>query len=335
MTHSADAVVARLQSIEDEGGDGELRLGTKRLQLSSLDKVYFPESGVTKGDVMRYYAAVSPFLLPLLKDRPLVLKRYPDGIDGPSFFQQNASAKMPRAARTATVAAVASGRARRLIGGDMATVLYTVQIGTIAVHPWQSRIRTHQYPDSSTIDLDPGDDVPFSEVVALARKIGVELDKMGLVAAIRTSGSSGLHIVLPLPPKTAYSQSAMLAEAIARRVVDADPEGATIERTISKRPRGSIYVDAMQNAEGKSVVSAYSLREREPATVSAPLQWRELRDSLRIESFTIATMPARLRKLGDLWGAAMRRRNSRRAIAAALGGAGLREAVAKNRGSRR
>ena len=319
MARSAESVVAQLDQIEEDGGDGELRLGAKRLHVSSLGKVYFSKSGVTKGDLMRYYAHVSPYLLPIMKDRPLVLKRYPDGVDGPSFFQQNAGAKTPAAVRTETVAAAAGGRAERIVGGDLATLLYTVQIGTIAVHPWQSRTRTHQYADTTTIDLDPGDGVPFSEVVALSRVVKNVLDKMGLVAAIKTSGASGMHIVLPLPPKTAYSQAAALAERIAEQVVEADPERATTERTIKKRPKGSIYVDAMQNAEGKSVVAAYSVREREKATVSAPLEWRELRGSLRIDTFTIANMPQRLRKLGDLWGVAMTKRNSRRAIAAALG----------------
>ena len=319
MARAMTSVVTQLDEIEADGGDGDLKLGGKRLHVSSLGKLYFPASGITKGDLMRYYATVAPVLLPLIKDRPLVLKRYPDGIGGPSFFQQNAGAKTPAVARTASVAAAGGGRAMRFVGGDLATLLYAVQIGTIAVHPWQSRTRTHQYADTTTIDLDPGDDVPFSEVVALAKRIKVVLDKMGLSAAMKTSGSSGLHIVLPLPPKTAYPQAAQLAERIAERVVEADPERATIERTIRKRPKGSIYVDAMQNAEGKSVVAAYSVREREKATVSAPLDWRELRGSLRIDSFTIATIPLRLRKLGDLWGVAMKRRNTRRAVAAALG----------------
>jgi bifunctional non-homologous end joining protein LigD len=319
MTRTTEAVAAQLRQIEADGGEGELRFGGKRLRVSSLGKVFFPESGLTKGDVMRYYITVAPLLLPLIKDRPLVLKRYPDGIDGPSFFQQNAAPTTPAAVRTASVAAAAGGRAQRIIGGDLATLLYTVQIGTIAVHPWQSRMRTHQYADTTTIDLDPGDDVPFSEVVRLAKTIKVILDKLGLVAAIKTSGASGLHIVLPLPPKTAYARAATIAERIAERVVDADPERATIERTVKKRPRGSIYVDALQNAEGKSVVAAYSVRERERATVSAPLEWRELRGALRIDSFTIEKMPLRLRKVGDLWGVAMKRRNTRRAIAAALG----------------
>jgi bifunctional non-homologous end joining protein LigD len=320
MAARTDAIVRQLRAIEKRGGDGEVELARgKRLHVSSLDKVYFPKPGYTKGDVMRYYATVAPVLLPVIKDRPLILKRYPEGIGGFSFFQQNAGDHLPAGVRTAEVG-TGRGRAERLVGGDLATLLYTVQIGTIAVHPWQSRTRSHQYADTTTIDLDPGDDVKFSDVVMLAKLIKVELDKLALKAAIKTSGSSGLHIVLPLPPKTAYEDAAALAELIAAQVEDAHPDRATTERSIKARPRGTIYVDAQQNAEGKSVVAAYSVRERPQATVSAPLDWRELRSTLRLEAFTIKTMPERLRKVGDLWGAAMGRRNTRRAIERALNG---------------
>jgi bifunctional non-homologous end joining protein LigD len=133
-------------------------------------------------------------------------------------------------------------------------------------------------------------------------------------SAIKTSGSSGLHVVIPLPPKTVFADAARLAEQIAERVVEEHPDRATVERSLKARPAGTIYVDAQQNAKGKSVVAAYSLRERPEATVSAPLDWRELRSTLRLESFTIDTISARLRSRGDLWGAAISRRNTRRAI---------------------
>jgi bifunctional non-homologous end joining protein LigD len=309
------SVIEQLSDIERDGGDGEIDFGRgRRLKVSSLDKIFFPQADLTKGDVMRYYALVAPMLLPIIDDRPLILKRYPDGVEGPFFFQQNASDKTPKDVRVETLRTESGGRADRLVGGDLLTLLYTVQIGTIAVHTWQSRTATHQYADSTTIDLDPGDDVPFRDVVALARIIKAELDKSQLKGAIKTSGSSGLHIVLPLPPKTAYEEAARVAERIAERVVEAHPDRATLERSIKARPRRTIYVDAQQNAEGKSVVAAYSVRERPTATVSAPLRWNELKATLRLERFTIETMPARLRKLGDLWGAAMKQRNTRRAI---------------------
>jgi bifunctional non-homologous end joining protein LigD len=315
MRGVAGAIVRQLDAIRADGGDGTLDFGGGRtLHVSSLDKPYFPADGITKGDVMRYYATVAPMLLPVINDRPLILKRYPDGIGGPSFFQQNAGAHVPDAVRVERVATAGGNRAERIIGGDLLTLLYTVQIGTIAVHTWQARLHSPVIADSTTIDLDPGDDVPFREVVRLARYIKAELDRRSLLGAIKTSGSSGLHIVLPLPPKTAFEEAARVAELIAERVVEEHPDRATIERSIKARPADTIYVDAQQNAQGKSVVAAYSVRERAKATVSAPLAWTELRSSLRLESFTVATMPARLRKVGDLWGAAMKRRNTQRAI---------------------
>jgi bifunctional non-homologous end joining protein LigD len=316
----ADDVVRQLEEIEADGGDGELRVGRgKALHVSSLDKMFFPKARLTKGGLMRYYAMVSPTLLPIIDGRPMIMKRYPDGVGGSSFFQQNPGERTPAIVRTATVTTETGDRAERIIGGDLPTLLYLVQIGTIAIHAWQARARTPRYADTTTIDLDPGDDVPFSAVVTLAKEIKVQLDKLQLKGAIKTSGSSGLHIVLPLPPKTAFEEAAQLAERIAERVVEANPDRATLERSVKARPKRSIYVDAQQNAAGKSVVAAYSVRERPEATVSAPLEWRELRGTLRLEAFTTRTMPARLRRRGDLWGAAMNDRNSRRAIDLVLG----------------
>jgi bifunctional non-homologous end joining protein LigD len=314
-----ERILDQLERIRESGGRGVLELGRgKTLQVSSLDKPFFPNDGITKGDVMRYYVALSSVLLPIIKDRPLILKRYPNGIEGQSFFQQNAGDSVPDGVRVARVKTGDGKRAVRIIGGDLLTLLYTVQIGTIAIHTWQSRIQSARDADSATIDLDPGDDVPFADVVDLAKNIKVELDKLHLSGAIKTSGSSGLHIVLPLPAKTSFATAAQLADVIATRTAEAHPTKATIERSIRSRPPGTIYVDAQQNAEGKSVVAAYSLRERPRATVSAPLDWSELRRSLRLDMFTMESMPARLAKVGDLWGAAMKRRNSKRSIGRAL-----------------
>jgi bifunctional non-homologous end joining protein LigD len=260
---------------------------------------------------------MAPVLLPVLKDRPLILKRYPNGIGGSSFFQQNAG-KYPKGVRVAEVATEDGKRAERIIGGDLITLLHTVQLGTIAVHPWQSRLPSIEFPDYSTIDLDPGKGVPFARVVELAERIRGELEALDLQAALKTSGSRGLHIVLPLPPRTSYARSAALAEAIAARVTAKNPALATLERSLQRRPKGTIYVDAKQNARGKSVASAYSVREHPRAPVSAPLRWNDLNPNLRIEDFTIATMPERLDKLGDLWGEALERRNTSRAIDRAL-----------------
>ena len=311
-------MVAQIDKLEREGGAGTLAFnGRKSLHVSSLDKLFFEDSGITKGDLMRYYATVAPVLLPLLKDRPLILKRYPNGIGESSFFQQNAGT-YPRGVRVADVATENGTRAKRIIGGDLLTLLHTVQLGTIAVHPWQSRLPTIEFADYSTIDLDPGKGVPFARVVELAERIRGELEALELQGALKTSGSRGLHIVLPLPPRTSYARSAALAEAIAVGVSAKNPTLATVERSLPRRPRGTIYVDAKQNARGKSVASAYSVRERPGAPVSAPLRWNDLNPRLRIEDFTIATMARRLQKVGDLWGEALEHRNTSRTIDRAL-----------------
>ena len=316
----AEHAVAQVEQLNREGGEGTLHLGPRAtLQVSSLDKVFFSAEGITKGDLMRYYATVASVLLPVMKDRPLILKRFPNGIDGPSFFQQNAGAKVPPGVRVAEVDTEQGARAQRIIGGDLLTLLYTVQLGTIAVHPWQSRLPTVEYADYSTIDLDPGRDVAFSRVVELATYIGQDLEALGLHAALKTSGSRGLHIVLPLPARTSYRRSFALAEAIAAHVAAEHPTLATLERRIQRRPPGTIYVDAHQNARGKSVASAYSVRERPGAPVSAPLRWSELTASLRISDFTVATMPERIGRIGDVWGEAMGQRNGARVVARIVG----------------
>jgi bifunctional non-homologous end joining protein LigD len=310
---SAD-VERQLAQLEKERRDGDVSAGrSTSLHVSSLDKVFFADDGITKGDVMRYYAQVAPALLPLLKDRPLILKRYPNGIAGPSFFQQNAGAT-PKGVRTAEVETEDGEKATRLIGGDLITLLHTVQLGTIAVHPWQSRLPTVEYADYSTIDLDPGKGVPFESVVELAKRIRDELDALALKAALKTSGSRGLHIVMPLPTRTTYARSAALAETIAARVTAKNVRLATLERSLQRRPKGTIYVDAKQNARGKSVASAYSVRERPGAPVSAPLRWSELERKLQIKDFTIATMRRRLDAVGDLWAEAISHRNTARTI---------------------
>jgi bifunctional non-homologous end joining protein LigD len=193
-----------------------------------------------------------------------------------------------------------------------------VQIGTIAVHAWQTRITDAEHADSTTIDLDPGPGVGFAQVVRLATYVGTELDELDLRAGIKTSGSSGIHIALPLPPRTTFADAAAVAQRVAERVVERYPKLATLERGLDARPAGTIYVDAQQNAKGKTVVAAYSVREKPKATVSAPLRWPELRRGLRLDSFTVRSMPARIRKVGDIWGESMKGRNTTRAIERAL-----------------
>ena len=313
------AVESQLRALERGDGEGDLRFASgATLHVSSLSKPFFPKPGITKGALMRYYTRVARYLLPEIDGRALVLKRYPDGVAGPMFFQQNAGEHVPDAVRIATLDTVELGAKPRIIGGDLATLLYTVQLGAIEVHPWLSRIVDVDAPDRCLIDLDPGDDVPFADVAALAREVVRIAEACGLTVALKTSGASGIHIVLPLPPRTSYETSAELALRLAEAVVTANPGTATVERGVKARPKGSIYVDALQNARGKSMAAPYSVRARPAASVSAPLRPRELTHRLRIDAFTVGTIPARLTRAGDLWADAIATRPTARTLARAM-----------------
>ena len=315
----ADALVEELETAEAEGRDAHVSLpGGVRLTLSNLDKVWFPgrAGGYTKGDVLRYYARVAKLILPVMADRPLVLKRYPDGIDGESFFQQKAPANPPAGVRVETIEDAAGHRVKRLVGGSLATLLYQVQLGTISVHPWHARVGSLEYADYSVIDLDPGPDATFRRVVEVATFVKEELDRLELRGAAKTSGASGIHIFLPLPPRTTHEASLLIAQIVATRVASAHPREATVERTVAERPKSAVYVDYLQNVLGKAVAAAYAVRARPGATVSTPLEWSELTPTLDPADFTIETAPARFARTGDLWMSALKARNTAAALRA-------------------
>lgn len=312
-------VEAQLDDIERGAGDGEVDMGRGiSLKVTSLAKPYFRGTGDTKGALMRYYARIWPFIHPHVKDRPLVLRRFPDGADGPVFYQQNAPEHVPHGVRVETVVTGADGPKRRIIGGDLSTLLYTVQLGAMEIHPWLSRTGSIDSADQCVIDLDPGDDVPFSAVVELARDVLAIARECELPMAVKTSGASGMHLVIPLPPRTSYERSGTLAMLLARAVAVHRPDRATTERTVRARPSGTIYVDAFQNARGKSVACAYSVRATPDATVSAPVRVAELTPRLRMGTFTIESIPARIMRVGDTWKDALAARPTARAITNAI-----------------
>jgi len=308
---------AELEAAEQAGRDARLTVerGTT-LNFSSLDKVWFPgrAGGHTKGDVLRHYVRVAPLILPVMADRPLVLKRFPDGIDGEAFYQQKAPQHAPDGVRVDTIEDADGDRVDRLVGGTLATLLYQVQLGTISVDPWHARVSSLEFADYSVIDLDPGPRAKFDRVVEVATFVKEELDRLGLQAALKTSGASGLHIFLPLPPRTSNESALLVAQIVATRVAMAHPKEATVERTVADRPKSSVYVDYLQNILGKSVAAAYAVRARPGATVSTPLEWTELAPSLDPRDFTIETVTERFARVGDLWSAALKKRNSAAAL---------------------
>ncbi len=276
----------------------------EELPLSNLDKVFWPDEGYTKGDLIAYYRDIAPWLLKFLEDRPLVLTRYPDGIDGKSFFQKNAPGFQPEWVRTEAIWSRGSERdIHYFIADDPAVLVYIANLGAIPLHVWASRVGSLDRPDWCLLDLDPkhkrdGEEVyaPFGDVIDVARAIGALCEEIGLPSYPKTSGSSGIHVMIPLGGQLDYEQSRTLAQLLATAVVAEIPDGATIVRNPSRR-EGRVYIDYVQNGRGRLVVAPYSVRSRAGATVSAPLRWTEVKEGLSMEDFTIRTMPERARSL--------------------------------------
>ena len=313
-TLSQSDVIAQLDAIENGTHDGRVRTGpSTEIDVTNLGKIFFPAQKLTKGDLMRYYSTVAPFVLPVMADRPLVLKRFPNGVTGQSFFQQNAG-EPPIVVRTETIHTEGGSTNTRIVGGDLATLLYTVQLGSISVDPWHSRLQSLDSADYSIIDLDPGPRAPFSRVKEVAGWTLEAMNSLGLHGALKTSGSTGLHIYLPLPPGTPNEAATLVAQIVATRVCQEHPKEATIERSVKARGAAAVYVDYLQNIIGKTVAAAYSARANPDAMVSTPLDWDELNDDLDPRDFTIETAPARFAEKGDIWAAQLKKKNSLRAL---------------------
>ena len=268
------------------------------VQFTNLDKVFWPDERYTKGDLIEYYRAVAPWLLEYLRERPLVMTRYPDGITGKSFFQKDAPGFAPEWLRTERVWSADTEREIDYFVCDTeAALLYVINLGTIPLHVWASRVGSLERPDWCILDLDPKG-APFRDVVTVAQAVRELCRAIELPCFIKTSGSSGLHVLLPLGRQCTHDQSRSLGGLLARVVARELPEIATITRQVGKR-EGRVYVDYVQNGHGKLLVAPFSARPLPGAPVSAPLHWREVTPALDIRKFTIKTMPARVRRMKD------------------------------------
>lgn len=269
-----------------------------RVPFTNLQKVFWPEDGYTKGDLINFYRAVSPWLLPYLKDRPLVLTRYPDGIHGKNFFQKDAPGFAPGWVRTErTWSEHAQREIDYFVCDSEDMLLYLANLGTIPLHIWSSRIEKLANPDWTILDLDPKG-APFSHVVRVAREIHSLCEEIELPAYIKTSGSSGLHVLIPLGGQCSYEESRSFAELVSRVVVQSLPEIATVARAISSRG-GRVYLDFLQNGHGRLLVSPFCVRPLPGAPVSTPLRWSEVDDRLDPTRLTIHSVPERLAKLRE------------------------------------
>ncbi|HUE43837.1 MAG TPA: DNA ligase D [Candidatus Sulfotelmatobacter sp.] len=292
--------------------ENELRSGSKetmdvesdgqRLHFSNLNKIYFPDVGVKKRELLAYYYRMARYILPFLQDRPMVLRRYPDGVDGKAFFQKEAPSYLPDWIETATVdSEERGGEMQYILCNSRATLLYLTNLGCIDHNPWSSRAQSQQNPDYVFFDLDPTPDTPFPDVMHIAREIYAMLKSIKMRCYMKTSGASGFHIFIPLEPKYTFEQTRTFAEVVGRLVASENSKLTTFERTVSKRPKGRILIDALQNASGKPLACAYSVRAFPKATVSTPLTPEELTTNISAEQFTLRNFNERIAKVGDLW----------------------------------
>jgi len=286
-----------------------IELDGKRLRLSNLNKVYFPESGHTKRNLLAYYYRMADFILPFLRDRALVLRRYPDGIKGQAFFQKDLREGLPEWFKTVPVDSEHRGEViQYATANDRASLLFLTGLGCIDHNPWSNRYDDVDHPDYFFFDLDPSDGTEFSVVVTIARALHEKLEELRLVSFLKTSGATGIHIYLPVEPIYTYEQLRTFGEIIARTVTAEYPNLVTSERIVAKRPAGRVLIDVQQNAHGRPLAAAYSVRAFPQAPVSTPLLPRELRPGLRPETLNIKTVSARLKEKGDLWADFWKRR---------------------------
>ena len=269
------------------------------LKFTHLSKVYWPEDGITKRDMFNYYYQVAEYILPYLKDRPQSLNRFPNGIHGPSFYQKDVRGKSPDWVRTFPYTTSDGEDKDYLVGHDEATLLWMASLGCIEMNPWFSRIQSPDNPDYCIIDLDP-DKNTFDQVIEAAQEVKKVLDAINVPSYCKTSGSTGMHIYIPLGAKYDYDQSQMFARLIVNIVHQQIPDYTSLERMIKNRD-GKMYLDFLQNRPGATIAGPYSLRPKPGATVSMPLHWDEVKPGLTMKHFTIHNSIARLKKEGDLF----------------------------------
>ena len=289
-------------------------IGGHALKFTNLDKLYFSEDGYSKRDLLNYYHAVAPLLLPHLKDRPLSLKRYPNGIHGDFFFQKNTPESYPAWLRTESIGE-GGKKIRYILADDIASLLYLTNLGCIDQNPSMSRAGSLENPDFILIDLDPNE-CPFTKIVEAALLVKDKLDAIGLTGYPKTTGGDGLHIYVPIEPHYTFDQARSFAEVIARLLAAGRPDLFTTPRSVEKRQKNRVYFDYMQLAESKTISAPYVVRAYSGAPVATPLAWDEVRPGIEPGQFTIANAMDRFSRVGDLFAGVL---NNPQSLAKAFG----------------
>ena len=285
-------------SLKKPKGDLLLSVDREHVSLTSLERVYWPDEKITKFELLCYYIRMRERLLRILKDRPAILQRWPRGINAPMFFQQDLESA-PTFVKTVRLTNLSGRELDYAVYTSAASLLHFINLGTIEQHPWHSTTRKLDKPDWIAIDLDPKD-APWENVLQVALMVKEVCDEVGFHAFPKTSGSSGMHIYLPLKPTNEYERVAEVARLLAGEIARRAPEIATIERSLAKRGKRQVYVDWMQNARGKSLAAVYTVRAKPNATVSMPLSWKQVEQGVKISDFTVRNVPSLLEH-SDPW----------------------------------
>lgn len=281
--------------------DVELTLGGHRVTLTNLPKLFWPDSGITKRELLQYYADISPVLLPHLRDRAMVMKRYPNGAEGKCFFMKRVPEPHPEWIETCRIDHRSGNVIDFPMVQDLASLLWVVNLGCIDLNQWYARCDDVDRPDYLHFDLDPGPGVRFPKVLEAALVTRDALEALGMKPLVKTTGSKGVHLYVPIVRGPEQKKVWTFAKALAQALAAKYPKLLTAEYRIANRPKERVLVDYNQNAWGRTLASIYSPRPKPGATVSTPVTWEEVESGVAISDFTIANVPARVRKLGDLW----------------------------------
>ena len=278
-----------------------LDLGGREVRVTNLRKIFWRELGLTKGDLLQYYADVSAVLLPHIRDRAMVMKRYPHGASGEFFFMKRAPTPRPAWIRICSIDHGSENIIDFPVIDDLASLMWVINLGCIDLNQWYARCDDIDRPDYVHFDLDPGEGAGFDKVLEAGLIVHDALDTLKMPSYVKTTGSKGLHVYVPIVRGPTQKDAWTFAKALAQELANRNRQLLTSEYRRAKRPRGSVLVDYNQNAWGQTLASIYSPRPRPEATVSTPVTWREVKRGVRIEDFTMRNVPKRVAKLGDLW----------------------------------
>ena len=283
-----------------ERNEAMVDIDGRKLRLTNLKKTFWPELGITKGALIAYYAQIAPALLPHLLHRAMVMKRYPNGIDGKFFFMKRAPSPRPEWVQTCAIEHSSGSVIDFPVISDLATLVWIVNLGCIDLNPWYARCDDVDRPDYLHFDLDPGD-ARFERVREVALLLHQTLEGIKAPSYVKTSGSKGLHVYVPIVRGPTQKEVWTVAKALARELAEAHPRTVTAEYTIAKRPAGRVLIDYNQNAWGRTLASVYSVRPHPRACVSTPVEWEEVERGIRVEDFHMDNVVERVAERGDLW----------------------------------